>query len=337
MLQKLQRAQEIRAQNLTCLPDEVSSGGRPVVLRGAVANWPFVSEAGISDEAAAAYLSRFDSGQSVSALVAAPEERGRFFYRADSKKMNFDVVPGRLAEVLEALLQHRADEQPSAIALQAISVPDYLPGLEEDNPNPFVPAGTHGRLWVGNAVTVAPHFDAAENIACVGAGRRRFILFPPEQTANIYPGPMDVTPAGVPISMVAMDGSELERFPRYREALAAALVADLEPGDAIYIPYLWWHGVQSLTPFNVLMNYWFNRDDPSAAYPFVAILQLAYRAFRHMPREQREAWRGLYEHYVFQTAGEPMEPISPVHRESADRADLARTARLKQALRELLG
>ena len=68
------------------------------------------------------------------------------------------------------------------------------------NPNPLLPAGNHARVWIGNAVTVAPHFDVSENIACVVAGRRRFILFPPEQTANIYPGPMDVTPAHVPIS-----------------------------------------------------------------------------------------------------------------------------------------
>src|SRR5437868_14769291 len=254
MLDQLQRANEISAAGLEALPDEVSSGGQPVVLRGAVADWPFVREAQRSDEAAVRYLNRFYNGRPVNALVGAPSEQGRFFYRPDSKKMNFEFAPGSLSDVLEALLEQRSSDDPAAIAIQAVSAADCLPGLEEENPNPLVPAGSQPRVWIGNAVTVAPHFDVAENIACVAAGRRRFVLFPPEQTANLYPGPMDVTPANVPISMVTMDDSELDRFPRYRQALDAAIIAELEPGDALYIPYLWWHGVESLTRFNVLVN-----------------------------------------------------------------------------------
>src|SRR4051794_20020841 len=299
MLDGLQRAQEVCATALEALPGEASS--QPLVLRGAMASWPFVRAAQRSDEDAVAYLGRFYNGRPVTALVAAPSERGRFFYRADSKTMNFETAPGLLPDILQALLDQRTDPDPAAVAMQAVSAPDCLPGLEEDNPNVFVPAGSHARVWIGNAVAVAPHFDVAENIACVVAGRRRFILFPPEQTANLYPGPMDVTPANVPISMVAMDDSELDRFPRYREALAAALAADLEPGDAIYIPYLWWHGVQSLSGFNVLVNYWFNRDEAAARYPFVPLLGLVFQAYRDLAPEHLKAWRSLYDYYVFQT------------------------------------
>ena len=334
MLDQLKRVQEISAAGLRALPDELSG---PLLLRQAVAGWPFVAEARQSDEAAVAYLNRFYNGRPVNALVGAPSEHGRFFYRSDSKKMNFEVAPGTLSDVLEALLEQRSSDEPAGIAMQAVSTPDCLPGLEAENPNPFVPDGSQARVWIGNAVTVAPHFDVAENIACVIAGRRRFVLFPPEQTANLYPGPMDVTPANVPISMVTMDESELDRFPRYREALNAALVADLEPGDALYIPYLWWHGVQSLTSFNVLVNYWFNRDEAAARYPFVPLLHLTYRAFREMTQEHRDAWRGLYDHYVFQSAGDPMEALAPPHRETDRRADPAAIARLRQLLRELLG
>ncbi|MEP6982973.1 MAG: cupin-like domain-containing protein [Sphingomicrobium sp.] len=336
MLDQLQRAHEIQATGLAALPDDVATSGRPAVLRGAVADWPFVREAQRSDEAAVAYLGRFYNGRPVNALVAPPSEHGRFFYRPDSKKMNFELAPGLLSDVLEAILQYRGSADSPAIAMQAVSAPDCLPGLEEENPNPLLPAGNHARVWIGNAVTVAPHFDVSENIAYVVAGRRRFILFPPEQTANIYPGPMDVTPAHVPISMVSMDDSELDRFPRYREALASALIAELEPGDAIYIPYLWWHGVQSLTGFNVLMNYWFNRDEAAARYPFVALLRLAYQAHRDMSPEHREAWHALYEHYVFQAGGDPMEALSPAHRESEKQAEPAAIAALKDALGKLL-
>lgn len=335
MLDRLKRVQQIDASGLEGLPGEASTG--PLVLRGAVADWPLVRKAQASDDGAVAYLKHFYNGRPVNALVAPPSERGRFFYRADSKRMNFETASALLPDVLQSLLAERDSDSPAAIVMQAISAPDSLPGLEQENPNRFAPAGSQARVWIGNKATVAPHFDVAENIACVVAGRRRFILFPPEQTTNLYPGPMDVTPANVPISMVAMDEPDFVRFPRYRDALAAAQVAELEPGDAIYIPYLWWHGVQSLSSFNILVNYWFNRDEAAARYPFVPMLALAFRAYRDMAPQQREAWRALYEHYLFQEGGDPMEALSPQHRESEHAPDPSAIARLKQVLRELLG
>ena len=337
MLSQLQRVQEIIGAGLDALPEDVVRDGRPMVLRAAVREWPFVRAALQSDEAAVQYLGRFYAGRQVGTIVAPPSEQGRFFYRPDSKQMNFERSSQSLSGVLQGLLQQRKAEQQFGIAIQAIPAPEILPGLQEDNPNPFVPTGVPGRLWIGNQVTVAPHFDVADNLACVIAGRRRFILFPPEQTANLYPGPMDVTPASVPVSMVSLDEPELERFPRYREALDAAFVAELEPGDAIYIPYLWWHGVQSLSRFNVLMNFWWNRNDIAARYPYVPFLRLAYMLYREMPAEHRKAWRALYDHYVFEDHGDPMEPLSPPHRDFERELDRDAVARLKQTIRELLG
>ena len=55
--------------------------------------------------------------------------------------------------------------------------------------------------------------------------------------ANLYPGPLENTPAGAVVSMVDFDDPDLERFPRFPQAMAEAWVADLEPGDAIYITF----------------------------------------------------------------------------------------------------
>ncbi|MGE5561944.1 MAG: cupin-like domain-containing protein [Bacillota bacterium] len=337
MWDQVQRADEVDGAGLESFPAELAERNRPAVLRGVAADWPFVREARKSDEAAVAYLERFYNGTPVNTVVAPPSEQGRLFYQADSKAMNYAESVQPLSNVLKGILQQRQSDEPLGIALQAISAADCLPGLEEDNPNPLVPEGTSARVWIGNKVTVAPHFDVADNLAFVMAGSRRFILFPPEQTANLYPGPMDVTPANVPISMVSLDAPDLERFPRYRTAMDAAVVAELEPGDAVYIPYMWWHGVQSLAGFNVLMNYWWNRDEVSARHPYGALLHLAYMLYGDMPPEQRQAWRALFDHYVFQTAGDPMEALEPAHRYYARKLDPARVARLKDALRELLG
>jgi hypothetical protein len=336
MFDELNRVEEIAAADLDSLPDDIVNGGLPVVLRSAFGDWPLVRAARHSDQAAVHYLDRFYNGRPVVTIVAPSSEAGRFFYRRDSKQMNFQRSEQLLSNVLKGILQQQKSDNPLAVAMQAVSAPDCLPGIEDDNPNRFVPEGTRARVWIGNAATVAPHFDVADNLACVAVGRRRFILFPPEQTANLYPGPMDITPANVPISMVPLGDWDRDRFPRYGEALDAALIADLEAGDAIYIPYLWWHGVQSLDPFNVLMNYWWNRDEMSARYPFGALLHLAYVAYQDMPAAHRKAWRELYDHYVFQVDGDPMEAIAPPHRDSDRRIDPSRIGRLKDALRDLL-
>jgi hypothetical protein len=336
MLDGLRRAEVVPAERLDSLPHEVVARGRPAVLRGAVGDWPLVRAALSSDEAAVDYLDSLYNGTPVTTIVGPSSERGRFFYRDDSKEMNFERSSALLSNLLAGLLQQKDSDRPLGIAAQAILAAECLPGLEEANPNRFVPKGTPARVWIGNRVTVAPHFDVADNIACVVAGRRRFIVFPPEQTANLYPGPMDVTPANVPISMVSLDEPELDRFPRFRQALSEAFVADLEPGDAIYIPDLWWHGVQSLERFNVLVNYWFNRDESSARYPYVGFLRLAHALFGDMPQQHREAWRALYDHYVFQTGGDPMDALSARHRDRPGEIDVDGIARLKQLLRELL-
>jgi hypothetical protein len=163
------------------------------------------------------------------------------------------------------------------------------------------------KLWIGNAAHVAPHYDLKENIACVAVGRRRFTLFPPEQLPNLYVGPLDKTPAGAPISLVAVADPDLEKYPLYADALAAAQSAELDPGDVIYIPYMWWHGVQALEPFNILVNYWWNDHEPrSQIHPSTA-LALARLALMDMPQEHRKRWRDMFEHYVF--SDDPMDHV----------------------------
>ncbi len=196
MFADLRAADEIPGLGLESLPDAVLSGGRPTVLRGAVREWPFVRAAIQSDELAARYINRFYTGRAIDTIIAPPSERGRFFYQRDSKSMNFERSSQSLTNILQGVLQQREVEHPFGIAVQAIAAPEILPGLQEENPNSLIASGIPARLWIGNRVTIAPHFDVADNLACVVAGRRRFFLFPPDQTRNLYPGPIDVTPAG---------------------------------------------------------------------------------------------------------------------------------------------
>lgn len=281
--------------------DEVLPGARPVILRGLVSDWPVVA-AGRSGQTLAAYIKTFDTGTPVGAMFGPPTIRGRFHYNDDISGFNFRRGPVKLSAALDLLIEYEAEAAPPSLAVQSVPVRENLPGFEARNPMPLLGDMVEPRVWIGNAVTVAAHHDPSENIACVVAGRRRFTLFPPEQVANLYMGPFELTPAGPTVSMVDFDAPDPIRYPRFEEAMKQALVADLEPGDALYIPYLWWHHVRSTERFNMLVNYWWAPSENGRGRPTDALMH-AILAVRDLPPSHREAWRVLFDHYVFETDG----------------------------------
>jgi hypothetical protein len=292
--------------------NEIVPRNRPAVLRGIVAHWPAVREGLRSPEAMSAYLRRFDGGRPVQTLSAHASVKGRFFYREDMKGLNFERKAQSLAAVLERLVALAGEKEPPATYIESSPIPDYLPNLTSENSLPLLPATVVPRIWIGNAVSVQTHFDLKENIACVVAGHRRFTLFPPDQLPNLYVGPFDFTLSGPPVSMVSLHEPDFARYPKFKEALEHAQTAELGPGDAIYIPYFWWHHVESLDAFNVLVNYWWSFAR-SFASPFDCLLH-GILALRDLPPEQREPWRIVFEHYVFQKNGDPMVHLAPEHR-----------------------
>jgi len=285
---------------------------RPVVLRGLGRDWPAVVAARRSASELAAYLARFDNGAPVEAFMGPPAMRGRYFYADDMRGFNFEKRKGPLGQLLELLV--RAADQPEApcFYVGATPVPEALPGFDAANPMPlFARESAVPRAWIGNRSTVATHFDTSDNIALVVAGRRRFTLFPPEQIGNLYIGPLDRTMAGQPASMVLLDAPDLERFPRFADAMAAAFTAELEPGDAIYVPALWWHHVEALGSVNMLINYW--AEAPDAASPFDAMVH-GILAISALPAPARAAWRAYFDHYVFREGADPAAHLAPEHR-----------------------
>ena len=98
--------------------------------------------------------------------------------------------------------------------------------------------------------------------------------------------------------MVDFYAPDFARHPRFREALAHAQVAVLGPGDALHIPALWWHHVEGLDPFNVLVNYWWRETPRWLGAPQDA-LNHALLAIRDLPADQKEHWRQMFDHYVF--------------------------------------
>jgi hypothetical protein len=285
---------------------EVIESARPAVLRGLVDNWPVVAAGKESPAAVVERLRRLDNGTAVDAIMMSPEFAGRVSYNETMSGFNF--VRNRLAisAVAQQVLRYAAFPNPPSVAVQSALVRDCLPGFSEENSLPLLDASVLPRIWLGNAIVTPTHLDEWNNIGCVVAGRRRFTLFPPGQIANLYIGPIDFAPTGAPMSLVSLRDPDFARFPKFRDALEAAVTADLGPGDAIYIPPLWWHHVESLEPFNLLVNYWWHAVaglETGSDSAFDSLIH-AILNVRPLPAATREAWRALFDHYVF---GEPTE------------------------------
>lgn len=290
---------------------EILPAQQPAVFRGHVGHWPLVRDAGGKASALYHGLAQRAIDRTVGVMVAPSAAKGWLHYNDDMSGFNFERREIGFRDLLAYLLAHAATPSVT-VAMQSVLADQIVPDFETDHQLDLIGAGIKPRLWIGNAVTVAAHYDPSENIACVLAGRRRFTLFPPEQIANLYIGPLDHTPAGASISMVK-DATDHHRFPRYRLAQAAALEAELGPGDAIYIPYLWWHQVESLGPLNLLANYWWAppiAGDGDARDVFIHALI----ALRGLPPTHRRAWRTLFDHYVFEASEDHLAHIPPPKR-----------------------
>ena len=278
---------------------------RPAVIRALAADWPITRAATDSPRAAAHYLGRFDVGRSAEAFVGEPAIGGYYTYGDGPGGFNFAREPMALADALMRIVEGAGER---TVYGGSLPTDAYLPGFADDNPAPWLPAGVRPRLWIGHASTIACHHDNSDNLACVAAGRRRFTLYPPDAIGDLYVGPVDHTMAGQPISLAAGSPDD-PAYPRFAAARTRALTVDLAPGDAIYMPKLWWHQVKASGAFNVLVNFWWDAF-PTTDAPYNTML-LAAAAIAERPAAERQAWRAFFDHYVFREGGHPLAHLPP--------------------------
>lgn len=285
---------------------DIRPAGEPAIIKGLASDWPIVAAARQGDRALVDFLSAKATTSPISVAIAPPEVEGRFHYTSDAQHLNYALEDMPLKTLLERLLAAAHEDRPPAIAGQSLNARTHLPAFVATHAMPILPPSVPPRMWICNAAKVATHNDELENVAICAAGRRVFTLFPPEQIGNLYPGPFELTPGGTPISMAHLDAPDLEHFPRLADALATALVAELEPGDALYVPYQWFHHVEATGTINILVNYWWDDARQDLGSPWDALLH-AMIAIRELPADRRRAWRAAFDHYAFLTGGDAGE------------------------------
>jgi hypothetical protein len=277
--------------------------GEPALLAGVARHWPMLAGGGLGG--VTDHLLRYDAGREAEVFVGTKAIGARYNYDRSLAGFNFDRRRMPFAEALRTILSTASQPDRASLYMGSLTAETYFPGIESTTSLPFVPPAIRPRFWVGHASTVACHYDTMDNVACVAAGRRRFTLFPPDAIRDLYVGPIDHTLAGQPISLAVGSPPGDPRFPNFERVRDRALVVELETGDALYVPKLWWHQVEALDDVNVLVNFWWDAFATGPDQPYTAMM-LAMLTIAERPPAERAAWRAWFDHYVFRPDGHPL-------------------------------
>ncbi len=279
--------------------EQVTQLNQPTILKGLVNDWPMVKKGKQPNNPVLDYLLTFDSGCKVGAGRLPANTNGRLFYNEQLNGYNFELSTPSFEDFISKLFNASTGFDDASYYLGSTNVDKILPGLRADNDikqlSDIKPLMS---IWLSNTSRIAAHQDMAENIACCVAGKRRFTLFPPAQLENLYIGPLDFTPAGQPISLVDFYDWDEAKYPKFKQALEHAQVAELEPGDALYIPSMWWHHVESLDKVNILVNYWWQQNNKHMGAAMDVLLH-GLLNIRNLPNKEKQVWQSMFDYYLF--------------------------------------
>ncbi|XP_020768431.1 HSPB1-associated protein 1 isoform X2 [Odocoileus virginianus] len=107
--------------------------------------------------------------------------------------------------------------------------------------------GQESTLWIGSLGAHTPcHLDTYGcNLVFQVQGRKRWHLFPPEDTPFLYPTRIPYEESSV-FSKINVVNPDLKRFPQFRKARRHMVT--LSPGQVLFVPRHWWHYVESIDP-----------------------------------------------------------------------------------------
>lgn len=107
-------------------------------------------------------------------------------------------------------------------------------------------------LWIGQGSNrVNLHYDTFHNLNAQVVGKKRWVIFSPEQSSLLYPHPWYTRFFWC--SKVNINQPDLEQFPKFCEARPLEVIT--EPGEMLFLPAGWWHSPVGIG-LNIAVNFW---------------------------------------------------------------------------------
>ncbi|XP_051998421.1 HSPB1-associated protein 1 homolog [Xyrauchen texanus] len=169
----------------------------------------------------------------------------------------------------------------------------YIAQLFQDKPAMFKDVvwsdfgfpGRDGRdstLWIGTQGANTPcHLDSYGcNLVFQVQGRKRWHLFPPDDTSCLYPTRIPYEESSV-FSQVSVVHPDQKKFPAFRRAQVHTVT--LKPGQVLFVPRHWWHYVESLDPVTISVNSWIEMDMDDEARVGEALTKTIVCALKSAP------------------------------------------------------
>lgn len=306
----LKKTREVYGVNFSDANIEaILADGEPCILKGALSKHALVIAGQESNECAMEYLQTYANDRPALCYTTVPDADGRLFYNDNKDGFNFSISQVPMRVFFESLRRESAAKSGTGLYIGSAELTDHfpeliggsglkLPGKAFESYIPRI------GIWLGNRTTASAHYDVSNNVAACLVGKRRFTLLPPGRPEAFGLGPLEPTPGGQTISMLDVRDPDLSQFPEAKALEGIAEEAVIEAGDVLIYPSMWWHQVEALDDFNVMVNYWWNElpayiDDP------MATLLHGILSLRDRPVTEKEAWRELFDYYVF---GDPAVP-----------------------------
>ncbi|KAM5153008.1 HSPB1-associated protein 1 [Mantella aurantiaca] len=146
--------------------------------------------------------------------------------------------------------------------------------------------GQESTLWVGSRGANTPcHIDSYGcNLVLQVEGRKRWHLFPPEDTDHLYPTRIPYEESSI-FSRVNVVNPDRSRYPSFSNAHPH--VVTLHPGQVLFVPRHWWHYVELVDDVTVSVNSWIELDSDHEARVEEAITRMVVCAFKSADTSDR--------------------------------------------------
>ncbi|MDX1762078.1 MAG: cupin-like domain-containing protein [Christiangramia sp.] len=198
---------------------------KPVVIEDLTENWPAYQKWNFE------YF-REKAGDVVVPLYDGKPARGRQNSHGPAMKVPF-------REYLDIL-----ESGPTDLRMFFFNLLQNCPELVDDFEYPDLGVKFFKKLPVlfigGEGSKVVMHYDMdlANNFHFNFVGKKRVILYPPDQTGLLYKVPYSI----VSMEIIDMDDPDFVKYPAL--AKAKGFETTLDHGDALYIPSHWWHWIK---------------------------------------------------------------------------------------------